>query len=43
MDALIKEMEQIKVFWNQNIRYWVDELLDETNKKKFIFYGVRNR
>jgi ATP-dependent DNA helicase RecQ len=34
MDALIKEMEQI-VFWNYklNIRYWVDELLDEPTRR----------
>jgi hypothetical protein len=36
MEALLKEMEQIVYSGTLNIKYWIDEMLDDEQQRRFM-------
>jgi ATP-dependent DNA helicase RecQ len=44
MEALLKEMEQIVYSGTKlNIKYWIDEMLDDEQQEEIDYYGIRVR
>jgi ATP-dependent DNA helicase RecQ len=44
MEALLKEMEQIVYSGTKlNIKYWIDEMLDDEQQEVHDYYGIRVR